>query len=423
MRRFLFLSLFAVVLQLTLSCGGGEEKKPGPVVLRMNVDSIGKLLELNRQLAVDFEKETGVKVEFVVGPDSATERLAEYQRFLSAKSPDMDIYQVDVVWPGVLGEHFEDLSDVLDGKEFFQSVVDNNTVKGRFVAAPYYSDAPMLYYRKDLLEKYGFKAPPATWEELASMAAKIMEGERKAGNDAFQGFVFQGAAYEGLTCNALEWQASEGGGEIVSADGQVSLNTEGARRAFERARGWIGTIAPQGVLTYKEEESRTIFQQGNAAFMRNWPYAYSLAAAADSPIKDKFAVTVLPSGSKRSAATLGGWGIGVSKYSRHVKEAKQFVAYLSTQKAQADRARNGGYLANRTSVYTDKTIDESVPYFSNMKAVFESAVARPSRGTGRHYNEISAIYYMAVHAILNGDAPADKALAEAEEKIKARMAK
>ena len=123
---------------------------------------------------------------------------------------------------------------------------------------------------------------PTTWEELAATAKMIMDKERAAGNEDMWGFVFQGNAYEGLTCNALEWVKSNGGGQIVEPDGTISINNPKAAAAIDMAKGWVGTISPPGVLAYQEEESRGVWQTGNAVFMRNWPYAYSLGNGDDS---------------------------------------------------------------------------------------------------------------------------------------------
>ena len=141
---------------------------------------------------------------------------------------------------------------------------------------PWFADASLLFYRKDLLEKYGEQAPQ-TWAQLTATAQKIQDAERKAGNDKFWGYVWQGRAYEGLTCNALEWVASYNGGSIVEPDGKISINNPQAVKALAQAKPWVNTITPPGVLNYTEEESRGVFQAGNALFMRNWPYAWGLS--------------------------------------------------------------------------------------------------------------------------------------------------
>ena len=406
----------AALLATVLLTGCAPERDTEPT-LRFMTDSVGRQLEITRGMVAEFEEEHGVRVEFRVGPESATERLSQYLRSFAARSRDIDVYQIDVIWPGILADHLLDLSDTVDVEDFFAPMIENNTVADRLVAVPFYADAGLLYYRTDLLEKYDYDGPPRTWDELEEMARAIQQGEREDGNSSFWGYVFQGAAYEGLTCNALEWQVSEGGGVIVSPDGVAELNTEGARRAFSRVAGWIGTISPRGATTYQEEEARTIFQSGNAAFMRNWPYAYQLGEAEDSRIRGRFAVTELPAGEARTASALGGWSLGVSAYSRHPELAKEFVAFLSTHEAQHERALRGGYFATRPGVYGDPALTEVLPWYDEMREVLENTAARPSAATGRRYNEVSGIYYQAVHRIISGQADPMEELADAQRRI------
>jgi len=146
------------------------------------------------------------------------------------------------------------------------------------------------------------------------MAKKIQDGERAAGKPDFQGFVFEGKAGESLTCNALEWIYSYGGGSVIEPDKKVTINNPNAIKALDAAHSWIGTISPVEVNTYTEEEARNIWQAGNAAFMRNWPYAYALGADPKSAVSGKFDVTVLPKGGDNgnNAACLGGHQLMIS---------------------------------------------------------------------------------------------------------------
>ena len=232
----------------------------------------GNGLEFLRSQLDRFEKETGNKVTVVPMPSSTTDQFGQYKLWLAAGNSDIDVYQTDVIWAPQLADQFLDLTDAAKdvAANHFPSIIESQTVNGKLVALPAFTDAPALYYRKDLLEKYG-KTPPKTWAELTATAQEIQDKERAGGNPDMQGFVFQGNAYEGLTCNALEWVMSNGGGQIVEPDGTISINNPKAAAAIDMVKGWVGTISPAGVLAYQEEESRGVWQLGNAVFMRNCP--------------------------------------------------------------------------------------------------------------------------------------------------------
>ena len=263
-----FRKIAAAMAVGTMLFGGGASAEE----LALVAGSIGKdISELRMQLD-EFEEESGHTVKIVEMPASTTDQFGQYRLWLSAGNEDIDVYRTDVIWAPQLAASFVDLTEATKDQigEHNPSIVQSQTVDGKLVAFPMYTDAPALFYRKDLLEKYG-KEPPKTWAELAETAREIQDKEREAGNAQMNGFVFQGAPYEGLTCDGLEWVASNGGGQIVSPEGDITINNEKAAAAIEMAKGWVGTIAPGGVLSYKEEESRGVWQTGNAVFMRNWP--------------------------------------------------------------------------------------------------------------------------------------------------------
>jgi trehalose/maltose transport system substrate-binding protein len=303
--------------------------------------------------------------------------------------------------------------------DHFPAMVKNDTLGGRLVAVPWFTDAGVLYYRKDLLQKYGAKVPE-TWEEMTATAQKIQDAERKAGNDKMWGFVFQGRAYEGLTCDALEWIASYNGGTIVEPDGKVSIDNPGAVAALKTASGWVDKITPKGVLNYGEEEARGVFQSGNAVFMRNWPYAWALANSADSPIKDKVGVTALPKGGAggRHAAALGGWQLAVSKYSKNPDVAADLVKYLTSTAEQKRRAVEGSFQPTIASLYKDKDVLAANPFYASLYDVFRAAVPRPSTATGAKYNQVSSEFYNAVYTVLAGQSDAASALKGLDGKLR-----
>ncbi len=199
------------------------------IAVMLSDDGVGA--PFDQAMCDKFAEATGATVNFIKGATSATERLTFLQQTMAAQSSDIDVAQIDVIWPGIFAAHAVDLTDQVGDVEFFERIQANNTVDGKLVGLPWFTDAGLLYYRTDLLEKYGFEGPPMTWQELTDMATTIQEGEAAA-NSAFTGFTFQGNAYEGLTCNALEWQFSNGGGSIIEPDGTVSVNNEQAIAAL-----------------------------------------------------------------------------------------------------------------------------------------------------------------------------------------------
>ena len=391
------------------------------VTISISCSSLGIELELCQEGANEWAKQTGNSVKLVATPPDANERLALYQQLLAAGSADIDVFQIDVIWPGTLASHLIDLKSYLPPEELadhFETLVTNDTIEGKLVAVPFFVDAGLLYYRQDLLDKYG-KKPPKDWAELTETAKAIIDGER-AGNPQLQGFVWQGRAYEGLTCNSIEWVASFGGGTIVESDGKISINNAKAAAALTLARSWIGTISPEGVLNYAEEDARGVFQSGNAVFMRNWPYAWALANAPDSPVKGKVGISVLPQGTgegARHASALGGQHLAVSKYSAHPKEAADLVRFLTSAAEQKRRAMKGSFNPTRKSLYDDQDLLQALPFLKDFEAVLENAVARPSTVTGAGYSRAASEYIRAVHNTLAGKGTAEENLASLEKQL------
>ncbi|NGN97580.1 ABC transporter substrate-binding protein [Grimontia sp. S25] len=389
--------------------------------ISISCGAVGQELELCQEGVAAWEEETGHTVKIVTTPNSTTERLALYQQLLAAGAKDIDVFQIDVIWPGILGNHFIDLKEYSNGAEqaHFPAIVSNNTVKDRLVAMPWFTDAGVLYYRTDLLEKYE-EQPPTTWDQLTATAEKIQKGEREAGNDKMWGFVWQGRAYEGLTCDALEWVASYNGGTIVDENGKVTINNDNAKKALTTAAGWVDTISPPGVLNYGEEEARGVFQTGNAVFMRNWPYAWSLGNSADSPVKGKIGVVALPKGGEDGshAGTLGGWQLAVSKYSANPDLAADLVMHLTSFEEQKRRAIKGSYNPTIEALYEDKEVLTAVPFFGSLYNTFANGTPRPSTATGAKYNQVSNAFWNATHSVLSGNKDADAALTKLNKDLK-----
>ncbi len=377
-------------------------------------------LSMDQSVFEQFSRQTGIRVDFIPGPESMTERLELYHRYLRAKSSTPDVYYIDVVWPAVLADQMVDLNQYLakESSDQLETQLRNDTVNGRLTSMPFNTELGVLYYRADLLRKYGYRNPPATWDELEKMAARIQAGERAGGNKDFWGYVWQGAAYEGLTCNALEWQVSYGAGSMIEPDGSITVNNPRSIEAMKRARRWIGTISPPSVIAFKEQDSRNVLHAGNAVFARDWLWRqFSGESLVPNP-KAMIAIALLPSGPAGRASTLGGQSLAISKYSHHPHEAAALVRYLTSHDEQLTLWKKHAMLPTRREFYASPEYLEDRPGIAQLwRDVGSVAVARPSTASGQHYDEVSRAYFSSVHSILSGEQDAEKAMSELEAKL------
>jgi len=410
-----------LIASLALAAGLLASASASAVEISISCSALGKEYEICKQGVDAWAQKTGNTVKIVSTPNSATERLALYQQLLAAGASDIDVFQIDVVWTGILSQHLKDLTAKAQGVigGHLPAMAETSRVDGKLMAMPWFADAGLLYYRQDLLDKY--KRPvPQTWADLTETARIIQEGERKEGRNDFWGYVWQGRAYEGLTTNALEWIASHNGGTIVDEKGEVTIDNPKAVEALKTAAGWVGTITPDGVLNYTEEESRGVFQAGNAAFMRNWPYAWALAQGADSTIKGKVGIAPLPKGGPdgRHAGTLGGQLLAVSKYSKNADAATDLVMYLTGQEEQKRRAVEGSFNPTIVALYADTDIAKANPFIGDLQDVFSNAVARPATVTGQNYNKVSTEFFNTVHEVLSKRSQPEQALNRLDRDLK-----
>jgi trehalose/maltose transport system substrate-binding protein len=402
--------------------GKSEPKAAGTsrVTLTMAGLSYAAANQLPNEGLNEFIQKTGISVSILPTWGNSTDQLAVTRRTLMQHFRTPDVYVIDVIWPGALGKNFLDLTPFLDKDTDRQltELLKNDTVHGRLVSLPFYLNIGMLYYRTDLLKKYGYGHPPKTWSELKKMAARIQRGERKAGHPDFWGYVWQGGAYEGLTCNALEWQVSFGGGKMVEPDGTITVNNPRTAAALRMATGWVGSISPKSVLSYTESDTLNVFRSGNAAFMRYWSSGYPPANRTDSPVRGRFSVTLLPAGPHGRAQTMGGFQLAVSLYSAHPREAAELVNYLTGAYVQKRRAVQSGYLPTRPRLYDDPELLQVLPQARALRnAGLESWVARPSAIAGNAYVNVSKAYYEAVHSVLSRQRQPEEALEDIDKRL------
>jgi multiple sugar transport system substrate-binding protein len=347
-------------------------------------------------------------IEVRVTPDSADARHQLYVQWLNAWAPDPDVLQLDVIWTPEfaaagwilpLNQYAPDTSD------FFPATLAANRWQGELFAMPWLVDVGMLYWRTDLLQ-----AAPATFDELAAAVR-----EQVRAGTVSQGFVWQGARYEGLVCVFLEYLVAFGG-QIIDDDGRVVVDSPEAVRALTFMRQSIADgVVPRSVLTWQEEQSRFAFQNGGALFLRNWPYAASLMNGEDSAVANRFAVAPMPSAGGRPAAALGGAELAINARSRHPELAWRLIEYLTAPAQLIERAHAAGQLPARPSLYDDRLADALPVPPDEVRRVIDRAIPRPVTPV---YTELSGELQVHLHRALTDQEPPNQALALAAERMR-----
>lgn len=372
----------------------------------------------------DFTAKTGIKATLIRQPADSAQRKQGILLALRGRQSEPDVMMLDVGWIGQIAasDWLEPLDGYgIDSSVYFKRIIElADTYDGRLIGLPLYIDGGLLYYRRDLLEKYGFSGPPQTWDELRQMSETVMEGERKT-NGNFWGYVWQGAQYEGLSCNALEFFTSADGGFFVgTATPAIDQPANLKALRFMCALLKEKPISPPNTFTdMKEEEVRQMFHNGNALFQRNWPYVWALHNASDSPVKGKVGIAPLPGFvAGKGASTLGGWHLAVSKFSDKKKESVELIKYLTSPEIQKILALQLGWNPARMDAYEDDDLLSANPALKDLKKVFEGAVPRP---VIPYYSGISQILQKHLSAALASRVSPDNALkaaqAEAEQLI------
>ncbi|GHU16915.1 sugar ABC transporter substrate-binding protein [Alphaproteobacteria bacterium] len=400
MKKYLILIAVAVAFSAgVLSCVQAR-------TIKITSRSKGVELELLRKavdewMAIHKGKH---KVEIITLPHESNNCFAQYQGWFGAESCDVDVLQMDVAWVGVFSDYLASLDEYctnLDMNDYFDIIKENMySNDGHLIALPLYTDCGLLYYRKDLLEKYN-RSVPKTLEELYDTALYIQTEERKdeSKKNKFYGFIFQAKAFEILTCNFLEIIDACGG--AIVKNGVAEINSDKGIYAIEFLIKCMKNITNRGVLTYSEEDARGIFQLGNAVFIRNWPYAYTLMNGPSTAVAGKIGIMPIPpsaSGGKESGA-LGGWFMTVSKFSKNKALAADLVIYV-TSKAQQKLRVASSYLPAFKSLYSDKEVLEINPFIANMRESLLNAVARPSKSFGKNYSKATSEIFNTINTIL-----------------------
>lgn len=345
-------------------------------------------------------------------PDDPELYLALLELLIDTGSNDLDVIALQPAWLGTLGRHLRNLADTDGILPVLQAAGQLNN---RQRAVPFAPSIGLLYYRRDLLEKYGYLRSPVTWSELEALAFEIQRGERTLGNANFWGYVWAGAATT-LSNSALEWLVAQGAAPLVGDNRDIALANADAVRAMDYAQRWVGSIAPETVLNLDQQGALELWLSGQVAFLHADSSAYTTML--QSPLADRVGVARLPSGRSRSAAKVSGWYLGVRRSSPHPEVARDLVAFMTQATFERWRA-DVGYLPLRESSYQDAVILAARPYYRFVPAALESAVLAPVDSLGRNYAVINDVFAQGLHDILEDkDIRPEQALAELEAQLR-----
>jgi len=372
----------------------------------------------------EFTRETGIRVNDLPTPEDNGSKLDLAMDLLRSGATSPDVYGVDTIWAGTMGEYLIDLRPYFAAEISAEDrdLIEAYMVQGKLVAMPYNPNVEVLVYRTDLLARYGYKTPPRTWDELEKMAARIQAGERARGKKDFWGYVWSGAITaesEALTGEGLEWQAAEGGGHIIEPDGRISVNNPDVVRAWERAAHWVGWISPPSVVSYTTSDAENKFWvSGMAAFQNEWALTYEVGVL-DKPFRDQVGVTSFPAGKSARVAELGAYSLGISRTSAHRAEAVQLIRFLIHKQAESRASTHVERPGRKVEYFEVPLVMRSIyPWWCKPgDSAGSTIVLRPSTVTGSKYEAVSKAYSHALHSVLTRQYAAPVAAAALESEL------
>jgi multiple sugar transport system substrate-binding protein len=409
------LLLWAVATIGCMQSGEGTNRAPTVVVFKHGkLSGDGRVLS---DLLRDFERgHQGVIVREELLPADSDRQHQYYAMNLDGGKAPFDLVGIDTIWVQEFAKAgwivpLDELLTQTVQEEFFPGPIEAATFNGRLYAVPWYVDAGVLYYRRDLLDRHGLE-PPRTWHDLAHSAKVVLEAEQ---NSALTGFVWQGKQYEGLMCVSLEVLRSNGT-DLWSGDRDRAVS--GLR--FLRETIATHRITPLSVSMADEESTRWMFGEGRALFMRNWPYAWSLLQGEGSAVRGKVGVVPLPAFSGfASAPILGGWMLAIPSSSAHQEVVVELIRFLTSSDTQRKVAVELGYNPARRALYADESLLELRPLLKDLYPILSEARPRP---VTPYYLLISQAVQPDISAVIVGRKSPDEALDAIRRRVDQLMA-
>jgi multiple sugar transport system substrate-binding protein len=382
------------------------EGAKGEVVYCTGKDTSGGQTKSVEQFNEEFGSQ-GLTAKLLEFPESADEQRNQFIQRQRAKSGDCDIFYSDVIWTAEFASQkwLYDVSEYVESRkdEFIPATFETVTYDGKYFGVPKQTDAAFLYYRTDQV-----KEVPTTWQGVYEEAAKT------------NGIAYQGAAYEGLTCDYLEL-AFAAGGKVLSEDGKKSeFNSQANIDALQfMVDGIKNGAAPKAVTTYMEEPARRAFEAGRVTFQRNWPYAYALGQK-NPKIKGKFKVVPFPEWEGGgTAGILGGHNLVISAYSKNPAGALKLIDFLTSEEIEAQDASEFSLGPVLHATYDDPAVKKAMPFSAELKQAVEQAKSRPVSPV---YTQVSQAIYKNVNAALSGQMEPQEAIEKAHGEIDQALA-
>ena len=360
---------------------------------------------------------SGIHVTWRNGPSSTDNLLTIYDDLLRAHSSNIDVMSIDVVYPAEFASNgwtvpLNSRWPSSDQANYLPGPIKSCTYNGQVVAAPLRTDLGVLYYRTDIVS-----TPPKTFTDLASMATSNASKTK-------YGYVWQGSQYEGLVCDFVEVLAGYGGSVLDPNNSKtVTVNSPQGVQALTEMVSWVGTISPTSITTYTEEPSRLAFQNGDAIFMRNWPYAYSLGNdPTKSKVAGKFNITSMPYGGSNTVghSCVGGWNMAINAFSKNVDASWSFMQYMLGSYAQQQLAIKGSFTPSLKSVYNNPQVLSAQPLFSKLQPILQNSLPRPVSPV---YPDLSNIVQTHVHQALTKQVTPTAALTALQTELQALVSK
>lgn len=395
--------------------GGGGASFDGGITLAFGREPSGTL----QRLVDRFNNQNNdITVTWRPQPSQTQQYFDQLRTQFQAQDGSLTVIAGDVIWPAQFASagYVLDLSDRFTEdmrSMFLPGPVESNTYEGSVFGVPWYTDAGLLYYRRDLLEQAGFE-PPTTYAELQEQANQISQDQ----NLQF-GYVFQGSEYEGGVVNGLEYVNSHGGRVLDPNDAsRVVFDSPETVAGLETYRGMVESgAAPQAVSTYDEPACEAPFLGGDAVFCRNWPYMYSLAGTEEFIGREQIDIAPLPAGEGgQSVSGLGGWNFFINAFADEEAQdaAWEFIRFMTAEEQQRQYAIDGAYLPTLKSLYEDQEVADQVPVVRLAPQALANTEPRPVSPV---YSDMSLQMAEQFTAVLNGDASAQETASSLQEEL------